>query len=117
MSRFARATTLSAGLLSLAAVDAAAAPDFNLPCTTFQGRNVTLINNTGMEIPPGSTFIMHYYVNGKFDRREVFTSKTAFLVNASEVLGYSGGALSACAAVVKFPSRYEPKVNPNTRER
>jgi hypothetical protein len=111
MSRLVRAAALSAALLSLAAVDAAAAPNFYLPCNTVNGHNVTVINNTGMSIPAGSRFIIHYFVAGKLDQRVVFTSPRAVPAHATEPMSYMGAPISHCIVVVKFPPRYATNVN------
>ncbi|MBX3499367.1 MAG: hypothetical protein KF889_07985 [Alphaproteobacteria bacterium] len=117
MSRFVRAAALSPALLSLASVDAAAAVEFTVTCSTSGGANVTITNDTGMQIPKGSRLFIDYHVKGKFDRREILTLDWAIPVNGLERLSYHGPALSACAAVVKFPAQYEPRVNPHTKGR
>lgn len=117
MSRLVRAAALSVSFLSLAAADAAAAPHYNLPCTTHQGHNVNVTNNTGREIPRGARFIVYYYVAGKFDKKDAFTLTRPFPANTSEYQSYMGPPLSGCAVVVKFPPRYATKVNPAARAR
>ena len=122
MSRFA----IAAALLALAGIEAAAAPaglkpsandlakrpspkrllaSVKLPCgADYAGRNVTVTNNSGTDLRPGSKITIIYYVAGKYDKTEVFFLRDVWPAGKSELQSYTGGPVSSCIVQVRRPT-------------
>jgi hypothetical protein len=126
MSRIAIAAALSAALLAHAGIEAAAAPaglkssvndlakrpspkrllpSIKLPCgANYAGRDVTVTNNSGTDLRPGSKVTIIYYVAGKYDKTEAFFLRDVWPAGKSELMSYSGGPVSSCIVLVKRPT-------------
>jgi hypothetical protein len=124
MFRIAFAAALSATLLSLGVVNAAAAPvsppgytSVKLTCLT-DGRTVTLRNDSGIKIPKGSKLIFYFVAAGKFKSKDVVTLRSDIPVGFEEPQSYTGnGPITSCIIVARALLPYATKINPNAASR